>query len=116
MHEPKAIICGMLEKDGKILFLEKDGKIELPWVYGSLRGDPISQMAEAYLKKTDVKVEAGLVVMEGKSEGLTVVVLQMEPQAEVNPEPAAGYSVAWLTLEEAKKKPLARHFEWIGSL
>jgi len=116
MHEPKAIICGMLEKEGKILFLEKDGKIELPWVYGSLRGDPMSQMEEAYLKKTDVKVEAAQVVMEEKSEELTVHVLQMIPREGVNPDPSAGYSAVWLTLEEAKKKPLAKHFEWIGSL
>lgn len=113
--EPKAIICGILEKDGKILFLEKDGKLELPWVYGSQAGDPIGQIAEAYLKKTDVKVSPGPVIMEAKSD-LPVHVLKMEPRAEIKPEPASGYSIVWLTLEEAAKRPLAKHFEWISSL
>lgn len=124
MKTPRAIICGMLEKDGRILFLEKDGKIEMPWVYGTLAGDPIGAIGEAFRKKTDVRVEVGVVVIEGKQKvdgkEVPVLVLKMEPKDyDYRIVPADEFSVLWLTLEEARKKELLEHAlwlknEWIG--
>lgn len=118
MKVPRAIICGMLEKEGKILFLEKDGKIEMPWIYGTLAGDPISAIGEAFRKKTDVKVDVGVVVLEGKQKidgnEMPVLVLKVEPKDyEYEVVPADEFTAVWLTLDNAKKKEVLEHALWL---
>ncbi len=117
-YAPRAIICGLLERDGKILFLEKDGLIELPWIYGTLAGDPINAIGQAYRMKTDVKVNVGPLAYEGKAiindEHLPVLVLKMEPKEEEYVVTIADSKKAvWLTIEEAKKKKLADQAKWL---
>ncbi len=127
---PRALICGLLEKDGKALFLlrkDEDGveRIELPWIYGTIAADPVGALGEAFRKQTSVKVHAERIIYEGKEdigeEGhpdlVPVLVFSMiagrKPMEE--PYPAAGYSgYLWLSIEEAKKRPLGKHARWLG--
>lgn len=118
MKTPKAVICGLMKKDGKILFLEKEGKIEMPWIYGSLAGDPINAIGEAFRKKTGIGVEVGGIVLEGRLEiegkHMPVLVLEMEAMGEGYVVfPADDFKVVWLDLEEAKKKNLRQHAQWL---
>jgi hypothetical protein len=125
---PRALVCGMLERDGKALFLKKRGadgveRIEMPWVFGTLAADPVGAMAEAFRKQTGVKVKAGGIAIEGKEdigdEGrpdvVPVLVLRMIQAREEGPEPASGFSgFEWLDLAEAARKAPGRHARWLS--
>ncbi len=126
---PRALICGMLEKDGKALFLVKKGadgtaRIEMPWIYGTLAGDPVGALGEAFRKQTSVKVHAERIVMEGKEDigepGMPdivpvlvfVVVADRSPMEE--PYPAKGFDACiWLSMDEARQRPLGPHARWL---
>ncbi len=127
---PRALICGLLENGGKALFLlrkDEDGKerIELPWIYGTIAADPVGAIGEAFRKQTSIKVHAGEIIYEGKEdigeEGrpdiVPVLVFAMiadrKPMEE--PYPASGYSgFLWLSMEEAKNRPLGKHARWLS--
>ncbi len=125
MEKPKALVCGMLEEEGKALFLlrKESGKggIEMPAVYGSLRADPVSQLAEAFKKQTGIKAEVGPVVIEGRHEHegshIPCLVFRMLPLREgpLEPDPASMYSgFVWLTMEEARLRPHAPKGGWLS--
>ncbi|MEW6749020.1 MAG: hypothetical protein AB1295_04910 [Candidatus Micrarchaeota archaeon] len=118
-ERPKALICGMLEEDGKVLFLKREGGIELPSVFGSLGADPLSQMTEAFKKQSGIKAECGDVVIESRYEleaGLRIpcLVFSMKRLREGEPEPATVYSgFEWLTMDEARKRKPAPKGTWL---
>ncbi len=124
---PRAVVCGMLERDGKALFLSRKGpdgeeRFELPWVIGTTRADPIGQIAEAYQKKTDIKVRTGDLFIESEVEEdgrmLPVLVFRMETDAEtLAPYPGGGYTgFRWMSLEAAKKERLGAMARWLSFL
>jgi len=123
MDQPKALICGMLERDGKTLFLkrkEEGGEgIEMPSVYGSLRADPFSQLAEAFKKQNGLKAEVGPIVIEGRHEHenshIPCLVFSMRQIREGEPDPATAYSgFEWLSLEDAKLRRHASKGRWLS--
>lgn len=127
---PRALICGMLEREGKVLFLmRKDsggaGRIEMPWIYGTLAGDPVGALGEAFRKQTSVKAHAESIAMEGREDIgepgspdiVPVLVFRMaadrRPMEE--PYPAKGYDACvWLGMDEARGKPLGKHARWLS--
>lgn len=118
MKNLKAIICGILEVNGKILFLEKDGKLEIPWIFGSVYGDPINAIGQAYKMKTNVSITVGELVYEGfvelENENFPVIALRMIPKHDdFEIVPADGKKVVWFDLSHAKKMDLEEHTAWI---
>lgn len=127
---PRALICGMLEREGRALFLMKgdadgEGRIEMPWIYGTLSGDPVGALGEAFRKQTSVKVHAERIVMEGKEDIgepgrpdiVPVLVFRMvaDRRPLEEPYPAKGYDAClWLALDEARRMPLGAHARWLA--
>ncbi len=127
---PRALVCGLLEKDGKGLFLTRKDqggleRIELPWIYGTIAADPVGAIGEAFRKQTSVKVHAERIIYEGKEdigdEGMPdivpVLVFSMIPGRKPmeEPVPSREYSgFLWLTLDEARERPLGRHARWLA--
>ncbi len=125
VERPKALICGMLELEGKALFLKRKEAgaegIEMPSVYGTLGADPVSQLAEAFKKQTGIKADAGQVVLESRHEyegaHIPCLVFRMTPIDEggIEPEPSGVYSgFVWLALEDAKLKRHAPKGKWLS--
>jgi hypothetical protein len=125
MDRPKALICGMLEHEGKALFLKRkelDGEsIEMPSVFGILSADPISQLAEAFKKQTGIKADVGQVVFESRHEyegvHIPCLVFRMNPLdgGPPEPEPSGPYSgYEWLALEDARLRNHAPKGRWLS--
>jgi hypothetical protein len=125
IERPKALICGMLEHDGKALFLKRkelDGEsIEMPSVFGILSADPISQLAEAFKKQTGMHADVGPVVFESRHEyeGVHIPCLVFRMSLlhpdQTEPEPAGVYSgFVWLALEDAKLRKHAPKGRWLS--
>ena len=122
-EQPKALVCGMLERDGRILFLKRKEEagegIELPAVYGSLRADPLSQLAEAFKKQTGIKAEVGPMAIESRHEHegahIPCLVFLMKQLRDGEPDPATVYSgFEWLTLEDARMRRHANKGRWLS--
>jgi len=125
---PKALVCGLLEDEGRVLFLKQKDRhgterLELPHIF-NYGGDMISQLAEAFLKQTGIDAEAGDVVRESrhnagsrrKRRWIPCLAIRMSAKSKrANPpEPYSGFK--WLSLENAKKERLGRSTEWIRGL
>jgi hypothetical protein len=124
-ERPKALICGMLEQGGKMLFLkrkEADGEaIEMPSVFGVLSADPVSQLAEAFKKQTGINADVGQVILESRHEyegaHIPCLVFMMKPlhEGQIEPEPAGAYSgFEWLALEDARLRRHAPKGKWLS--
>jgi hypothetical protein len=124
----KALICGMLERGDRMLFLiRKDAKgyerVEMPCVYGTTKADFVGQLAEAYKKQTNVKVVTGKLRIEGKHnvgtgakpEYIPVLVFEMSPQDPlVRPDAGKGIErCEWMTVMEAKNRQLTDDGMWL---
>lgn len=123
MERPKALICGMLEKDGKALFLKRKGQdgegIEMPSVFGTLSADPLSQLAEGFRKQAGIKAEPGQIIIEGRHEyegaHIPCLVFSMKPLREDEPEPGSAFSgFEWLSLEDAKMRRHSAKGKWLS--
>ncbi len=127
---PRALVCGLLESEGKALFLlrrDESGveRLELPWIYGTIAADPVGAMGEAFRKQTGIKARAERIAFESKEdigeEGrpdiVPVIVFSMASDRKAMAElyPAHEYSGSlWLTMDEAKLRPLGKHARWLA--
>jgi len=126
--KPKALLCGMLETGGNILFLKRKGKdgkeaIEMPCVLGSTSTDPMGQLSEAFKKQTGIAAHPVHIVMEGRHnigtaknpEYVPVIVYEMEnDEPLIAPDPGKGYSgFVKMPLLKAKGARLSENASWM---
>lgn len=125
---PKALVCGILEDGGRVLFLkvkDRQGteRLELPHIYNH-GGNMISQLAEAFMGQTGIDAEAGDVIKESRHNAgsrrrrqyIPCLAIRMRAKSK-RASPAGGFSgFKWLSLEDAKKEKLGRSTEWIRGL
>lgn len=120
----EAILFAMLEHGGKTLFMsrkDEGGKeyFELPWVLGTTRSDPITQIVQSYTMKTDITVQVGQIFIESEVEVegkmIPCLIFRMEPlQDELSPFAGGGYmGFRWMTLDEAKSENLGSYMNWL---
>ncbi|VVC04468.1 Uncharacterised protein [Candidatus Bilamarchaeum dharawalense] len=106
------VLCGLLEQDGKILFLEKNSMLEVPHTLGSIQTDPMSQLAEAFKKQTDIRVNVEGVFLQTKhiisGEETQFIVFKM-----VSLEEYQHQKYLWLNFNEAKQRKLGRSTQWL---
>ena len=125
----RTLVCGLLERDGKALFLLRtdehgNDRLELPHVFSNSRSDPLNQIASAFTMQTSVKVHTGAMVFESQFNDGTDANPQLAPAyafrmiaEDEKVVPATYFSgYKWLSLEDAKKKNLATTMEWIRKL
>jgi hypothetical protein len=122
---PKALACGMLEDEGRILFLKyKDRhgieRLELPSVV-SYSGDVISQLAEAFREQTGIDGEVGEAITETRHNAgsrrrrrwIPCLAFRITAKS-MRARPSAKFSgFRWLSIEDAKREKLGRNTEWI---
>ena len=121
----KALVCGLLEDNGRALFLKRIDKnkketLELP-CFSHFSGDPIKQLAEDFLRQTGIDAEVRETAFETRhnagsrrrKQWVPCLVFRMRAKS-MSAKPSsefAGYK--WLSLNDAKKLRLARNAEWI---
>ncbi len=123
---PKALVCGMLEDKGRVLFLtfkDRHGieRLELPCVYSYPSSDPVSQLTEAFLKQSGIDAEVGEIVLEARHNAgsrrrkrwVPCYVFEVKAK-DRKADPGGGYAgFRWLSLKDAKKEKLGRKAEWL---
>jgi len=124
---PKAIVCGMLEDNGRIFFLKQIGsdnieRFEVPHVL-IYSGDPVSQLNEEFKKQTGIDSQVEDIILETKVNAgsrkkkflvpcLVFRILAKNKTANLDAK-FSGFK--WLSLEDAKKQRLHKNSLWILS-
>jgi len=126
---PKALACGLLEDNGRILFLvrteasgeRKIERIELPCVLVPSGRSPFADIKEAFQRMTGIDGEIGEILVEerhnagSRKRRMLVPVLIFKVSARNrSAKPSSEFSgFRWLSLEDAKKARLSRDCEWL---
>ncbi len=124
---PKALACGMLEDDGRVLFLVRRDtagteRIEMPCVLVPSGRSPFAEIKEAYGRLTGIEdCQVGEIVLEGRHNAgsrkrrqfVPVLVFSVAARNRTaRPAPEfAGFR--WLSLDDARKMRLGRDAEWL---
>jgi len=123
---PKALACGMLEDEGRVLFLvrrDEHGieRIELPCVLVPSGRSPFAEIRSGFARQTGIDGQIHEIVLEARYNAgsrkrkawvpcLVFAVTARERRAKPSPE-FAGFR--WLSLEEAEKQKLGRNAGWL---
>ncbi len=122
---PKALVCGMLEDRGRVLFLkikDRQGteRLEMPCLL-LYSGDPVSQLTEAFREQTGIDGEVGGMALETRHNAgsrkrkrfIPCLVFRIRAKG-MKTRPAPQFSgYRWLSLEDAKKEKPGRNAKWI---
>jgi len=125
---PKALVCGMLEDMGRVLFLKRKDKqgaeqLEMPCLL-LYAGDPVSQLTEAFREQTGIDGEVGGIVLETRHNAgsrrrksfVPCMVFRIRAKS-MKARPASQFSgYRWLSLEDAKKEKLGRNARWVMAI
>ena len=125
---PKALVCGMLEDSGRILFLKRKDRqgterLEMPCLL-TYSGDPVSQLTETFREQTGIDGEVGEIAFETRHNAgsrkrkrfVPCLVFRIRAKGmRARPTPQfSGYK--WLSLEDAKEEKLGRNAKWIAKM
>ncbi|MFH1785465.1 MAG: hypothetical protein ABH842_03470 [Candidatus Micrarchaeota archaeon] len=103
------LICGVLESEGKVYFLKKNGKLELPHVFGDAVADPIGQLAEGFRKQTDIKVNFAGIILQTKIGISSCIVCKVVALDTLE----SNREHVWLSMEDAKQQQLGESTMWM---
>ena len=122
----KALACGMLRDNERILFLmHKDAhgieRIELPSVEVLEGEDPVQKLTEEFKRQTGIDAEIREIKMQKlynagsrrKKHWIPCIIFSMRAK-NMSAKPSSEFSgFKWLTMEKAKTMKLARKAEWL---
>ena len=131
---PKALACGMLEDNGRVLFLirkvagasetNKEEQIELPYVLVPSGRSPFAEIKEQFQKLAGIDGEVGEIVLEGRYNTgsrkrkfwVTCLVFRITARNRIA-KPSEEFSgFRWLSLEDAraqKQYRLGKSVRWL---
>ncbi len=121
---PKALACGMLEDNGRVLFLirkDRHGteRIELPCITIFGAEDPVQKLTAEFRRQTGIDAEVCEIKMEKRYNAgsrkrkywVPCLVFSMRAK-QTKAVPAEEFSgFRWLSLEKAKKMKLGRTWQ-----
>lgn len=123
---PKALACGMLRDNERILFLlRKDahgvGRLELPSVEIFGMEDPVQKLSEEFKRQTGIDAEVCEIKIQKRYNAgsrkrkhwIPCMIFSMRAKntkADISSE-FSGFK--WITLEKAKEMKLGRKAEWL---
>jgi ADP-ribose pyrophosphatase YjhB (NUDIX family) len=123
---PKALACGMLEDEGRVLFLVRTDehgteRLEMPCVLVPSGRSPFAEIKTEFQRQTGIDAQVHEIVLESRYNAGTrkrkmwVPCLVFKVTArERRAKPSGEFSgFRWLSLEEAKKQRLGRNAEWL---
>ncbi|MCK4319891.1 NUDIX hydrolase [Candidatus Micrarchaeota archaeon] len=121
----KALACGMLEDNDRVLFLKKIEhgieRLELPCVLVPSGKDPVSLLVSAFKEQTGIDAELCDLLFERRHNAGTrrrknwVPCLVFGFRAKkMSAKPSSGFSgFKWISLENARKQKLGRNTKWL---
>ncbi|HSB46821.1 MAG TPA: NUDIX hydrolase [Candidatus Bilamarchaeum sp.] len=123
---PKALACGMLEDEGRVLFLiRKDEhgteKYELPCTLVPSGRSPFADIKGEFERQTGIECQVHEIVREGRHNAgsrkrrsfVPVLVFKISART-MRARPSPEFSgFKWLRLEDAVRMRLARSAEWL---
>ena len=126
---PKALACGMLEDNGRILFLiRKDTpsieRIELPNILVYSGRDPLAELKLEFVKQTGIDSQIGQIIFEARfnagsrkrKEWVPCLVFAITARNRTA-KPSNEFSgFKWLSIANAKEMRLTKRSEWIRKL
>ncbi|MFH1520307.1 MAG: NUDIX hydrolase [Candidatus Micrarchaeota archaeon] len=124
--KPTALACGMLEDNGRVLFLVKKDErgiecLEMPCVLVYSGGNPLSEITEEFKRQTGIDGQVHESIKEGKQNvgsrrkkhWITVLVFRITAKNRTA-KPSNEFSgFKWLDFDNAKNQRLSRKLEWI---
>lgn len=126
---PKALACGMLEDNGRVLFLlRKDEhgteRVEMPCVLVPSGRSPVAEIRMEFARQTGIDGEVHEITIEGRhnagtrrrkafAPALVFKITAKQRNAKPSPE-FSGFR--WLSLDDAKKQKLSRNTEWLARM
>ena len=123
---PKALACGMLRDNERILFLvRKDAhgteRIELPSVEISGEDDPVQILTAEFKRQTGIDAEIREIKMQKRYNAgsrkrkhwVTCIIFSMRAKNTKAKTSSEFSGFKWLTMEKAKEMKLGRKIEWI---
>jgi hypothetical protein len=123
---PKALACGMLEDEGRVLFLvRKDEhgteRIEMPCVLVPSGRSPFAEIKGEFARQTGIDGQVHEIVLEGRHNVGTrkrkvrvpCLVFRITARERRAKPPGEFSGFRWLPLDEAKKQRLGRNAEWL---
>jgi len=126
---PKALACGMLEDEGRVLFLiRKDERglerIEMPCVLVFSGRNPLAELSGEFRKQTGIDAQIHDILIEGKYNAGSrkrkqlVPVLVFEVTAKsMRADPSSEFSgFKWLGIKQAERMKHSRKAEWVKGL
>lgn len=127
---PKALACGVLEDEGRVLFLarsERSGsgqaieRLELPCVLVPSGRSPFAEMKIEFERQTGIECQVHEVIREGRHNAgsrkrrFWVPLLAFKITARtMRARPSGEFSgFKWMRIDDAKKARLSRNSEWL---
>ena len=122
---PKALVCGMLEDGGRILFLimkDQQGteRLEIPCFLAYSDAD-VMRLAQEFREQTGIDGEVGEITIQTKNNAgsrkkkswVPCLVFRMTAKNRTAKPTKRFSGFRWLSLDDAKKQKLWRNTEWI---
>lgn len=123
---PKALACGMLEDEGRVLFLKRRDsrgieRLELPCVLVPSGRSPVAEIRERFQQQTGIEAVVHEIIIESRHNAgsrkrrnwVPCLVFKMTAR-ERRARPSEEFSgFKWMSLEDARKEKLGRTLEWL---
>lgn len=119
---PKALVCGVLEDEGRVLFLVLNTeKLELPFVLVYTGMDPVNELKQAFNQQAGIECEIGDLLFEVRHNAgsrkrkkfVPCLVYRINARNR-RAKPSKEFSgFKWISLDDAKKMKLGRKSEWL---
>ena len=123
---PKALACGALEDEGRILFLiRKDERgierIELPCVLVVSGRSPVAEIKSEFIRQTGIDAQLHEIIFESKFNAgsrkrkfLVPCLVFKFTAKNMRAKPTGEFSgFKWLKIDDAKKEKLTKNAEWL---
>lgn len=126
LPKPSVLAAGALEDNGRYLFIKRETlnprqeTLELPHSIIPQGANPVSALAEVFLLQLGIDAQVHEPVHETRHNAgsrknkrwIPVLVFRITAKS-ASAKPAPGLGYAWLSLDDARKKRLARNAEWL---
>ncbi len=126
MPKPQVLVAGALEDNGRYLFVKRVvgnlrvETIELPYALISQGSNPVPALADVFLTQLGIDAQVHEVMHETRHNSgsrrskLWIPALIFKITAKnASAKPVHGLGYVWLSLDDARKRRLARNAEWL---
>lgn len=123
---PKALACGMLEDEGRVLFLvrrDEHGaeRLEMPCALVPSGRSPFAEIKTEFARQTGIDGQVHEIVLEGRHNAGTrkrrawvpCLVFRITARERRAKPPGEFAGFMWLSLDDARMEKTGRNLEWL---